>query len=98
MNDFSWVLTTEVEVRECDPGVDADVVVTEVGGGNRTVKISTGDADHGNAGDLLFNGRFVNVGDDFFCYLGMVDEVLDSPTGAVLFKTDNTSVVIPRRA
>lgn len=88
---FSWLIDSEVEGRECAPGASDEVVFDEVGGGNRQAKVRF-DA----SGNMLFNGRFVDVGDDFMQIVGMVDEVMGSPTGAILFKTDFTSEVIRR--
>jgi hypothetical protein len=93
---FDWLLTTEVEGRECDPGSDAEVVFNEVGGGNRQVKV----AYVGDTGVILLNGRLPDArevsGDDLGSILEMTDYVLASPTGAVLFKTDSTAEYIGR--
>lgn len=91
MTDYGWVLTAEVIGRECDPSAADDVVLTEVGGGNRTLRLRADDN-----GKLFLNGKFVDVGDDFPALLGVMDEVMESPTGAVLFKTDDTAEYVSR--
>lgn len=86
---FSWLIEAEVEGRECAPGASDEVVFNEVGGGNRQVKIR-----YSETGQMLFNGQFVDIGDDFMLIVAMVDEVMESATGAILFKTDLTTEVI----
>lgn len=88
-NEFTWIVSSEVLVRECDPSAEDDVVVNEIGGGNRSVKMRVEDDK------LLFNGKFVDVGDDEFAYIGMIEAAYESPDGAVLF-TDNTVISVRR--
>jgi hypothetical protein len=71
----SWMLTSSIRVTE-QPDTGG-FRVTQLDG-DRTCLIGYIDDDK-----LTFNGEYVNVGDDYPCYLGLMDAVLDSASGTI---------------
>jgi hypothetical protein len=70
MTDVSWIITGPVtgEVREDDP---SDTLVRSRDGRECWVTVSA------DSGELLFDGRFVDVGDDFMEYVAVLDEIAE---------------------
>lgn len=65
-----WMLSEPVAFHRLADGVR----VSDLGGFRGT------DIRSDAEGRLTFNGEFVDVGDDFPEYLGLLDEIADSPT------------------
>jgi len=63
------MLTSSISVTEMPDGT---VHVQQLDGCDRACDITAVN------GKLLFNGQFVDVGDDYPAYLGLIDSVLDS--------------------
>jgi hypothetical protein len=71
---LSWMLTSRIQASELPSGT---VRVTQLDGCDRTCDIATVNDR------LVFNGQLVDVGDDYPCYLGLIDAVLDSASGSI---------------
>jgi hypothetical protein len=71
--EIEWILTERVtgEMRLEDGVPTGDVLVTADGGRNCWLTLSA------DGGELLFDGRYVDVGDDFVDFLSVMDEIQD---------------------
>lgn len=78
MYGYEWVKTNALYVTVITP----DSVLVMDQDRSRAVVIAY-DAGEGT-GQLLFNGVYVDVGDDFPVFLGLMDEVADNGHGEVL--------------
>jgi hypothetical protein len=74
---LSWMLTSSIRVTE-QPDTGG-VRVQQLDGCGRACLIGFVDDDR-----LTFNGEYVDVGDDYPRYLGIMDAVLDSPSGTIV--------------
>jgi hypothetical protein len=73
--DFRWMLDADINIRE--DGRDGVIVVdaeADAAGAVRTVCLTYVD------GELRFNGAFVDVGDDFPRFLGIMDAAAEGVT------------------
>jgi hypothetical protein len=77
--DVSWAISrpVRVEVAEGPDGIGYRVESLD---GLRRVTLSWSET----TGRLLFGGHYVDVGDDFPAYLGLIDAVEASPDGIAI--------------
>jgi hypothetical protein len=74
----SWMLTSAIQATELP---DSTVRVRQLDGCDRACDIVM------QGSRLMFNGQAVDVGDDYPCYLGLIDAVLDSASGTITLPT-----------
>ena len=84
MNDFRWMLDGDINIREDDSGgvivVDAEA---DEAGAVRSVRLTYHEEPgvvSGTCGVLRFNGQYVDVGDDFPRFLGIMDAAAEGVT------------------
>jgi hypothetical protein len=68
MPDFSWALEEPISVTQTTEGTPAVYRIDQIEG-NKCFDLS-----FEPGGRMLFNGEFVDVGDDFIAYVSIVDE------------------------
>jgi hypothetical protein len=73
---LSWMLTSKIRVTE-QPDTGG-FRVAQLDGCGRTCLIGYVN------GKLTFNGEYVFVGDDYLCYVGIMDTALESASGTAV--------------
>jgi hypothetical protein len=77
-SDYSWALTEQIDVTQI---ADDIYLIERINLPSALTLTVARNAEPGQS--LLFNGRFVDVGDDFISYISIIDDYHEQGNGEI---------------
>lgn len=80
MGNYDWILDDDIRLRVDGAGVVVEEVARDAAGGFRTARLTYCCEPGADSGVLRINNCYVDVGDDFPRFLGIMDAAVEGVT------------------